>query len=133
MKIAIVCDWLVTLGGAEQVLLNLFNNSLDSLRSKAEHKGRERLQFEVSTDVVSRDGKDWAQVSVYDTGEGIQKADLESVLKPFFTTKRPGEGTGLGLSICQQLLHKYGGELEIDSKEGAWTRVSFHIPYHAQI
>jgi len=115
----------------EQILLNLVNNSLDSLKSKMDAKERTKLLLEVATSIGEGKGKQWAQVSVYDTGEGIRKTDLDSVLKPFFTTKRPGEGTGLGLTICQQLAHKYGGNLEIDSKEGAWTRVTLKIPYHA--
>jgi signal transduction histidine kinase len=115
----------------EQILLNLVNNSLDSLRSKAETRDRSRLQLEVSTSLSDMGGKQWAQVEVYDTGEGIRKADLKSIFKPFFTTKRPGEGTGLGLTICQQLAHKHGGVLEIDSKEGNWTRVTLRVPYQA--
>jgi len=113
----------------EQILLNLVNNSLDSLRSKVEDHEAKRLVLEVSTQVASHEDKQWAELSVYDTGEGIKKADLKSVFKPFFTTKRPGEGTGLGLAICQQLAHKYGGRLEIESKEGSWTRVTLRLPY----
>lgn len=113
----------------EQILLNLVNNSLDSLRSKSEGREGRRMTLEVSTRVAEAGDKQWAQVSVYDTGEGIKKADLKNIFKPFFTTKRPGEGTGLGLTICQQLAHKYGGRLEIDSKEGIWTRVTLLIPY----
>jgi len=113
----------------EQILLNLVNNSLDSLKAKASFKEGSRLLLEISTGVTHLHGKEWALLSVYDTGEGIKKTDLNNVLKPFFTTKRPGEGTGLGLTICQQLAHKYGGKLEIDSKEGAWTRVTLRLPY----
>ncbi len=69
-------------------------------------------------------------MSVYDTGEGIKKSDLGNVSKPFFTTKRPDQGTGLGLTICKQLAQKYGGRLDLDSREGAWTRVVVRIPYH---
>ena len=90
---------------------------------------KSRAILEVGTDISVRDGKQWAEISVYDTGEGIPKADLGKVLKPFFTTKPPGEGTGLGLAICQQLAHKYGGHLNIESKESAWTRVSVRLPY----
>jgi signal transduction histidine kinase len=114
----------------EQILLNLVNNSLDSLTAKARARERARHLLEVSTQVDrGGDGKEWAVVTVYDSGEGIRKVDLPNVLKPFFTTKRPGEGTGLGLTICQDLARKYGGMLEIDSKEGAWTRVMLRIPY----
>jgi signal transduction histidine kinase len=110
----------------EQILLNLLNNSLDSMNSKKE---RGKPVLEVGTETSTEGGKTWAELSVYDTGEGIKKLDLKNVLKPFFTTKPPGEGTGLGLAICQQLAHKYGGHLEIDSREGAWTRVTLKIPY----
>ncbi len=114
----------------EQIFLNLVNNSLDSLKAKQREKGeRVRLQLGITTEVKKSDGRDWAVVSVHDTGQGIKKADLPNVLKPFFTTKSPGEGTGLGLTICQQLARKYGGVLEIDSKEGAWTQVVLKIPY----
>jgi len=114
----------------EQVILNLLNNSLDGLRAKSHIREKSRLLLEVSTKLEELEGKHWAQLSVYDTGEGIRRADLNNVLKPFFTTKRPGEGTGLGLTICQQLVHKYGGSFDIDSKEGAWTKVILRLPYH---
>jgi signal transduction histidine kinase len=113
----------------EQILLNLVNNSLDSLRAKAEMREGKRMTLEITTQVAEVEGRQWARVSVYDTGEGIRKVDLKNIFKPFFTTKRPGEGTGLGLTICQQLAHKYGGRLEIDSKEGSWTRVTLLLPY----
>ena len=114
----------------EQILLNLVNNSLDSLNTKMANRMRGPLQLELSTHVEKSKDNEWAVVSVYDTGEGINKADLPNVLKPFFTTKRPGEGTGLGLTICQQLANKYGGMLQIESKEGVWTRVTLQLPYH---
>ena len=117
----------------EQVLLNLLNNSLDSIKARLDASGPTKPLLDVSTAGVALQGKKWARISVYDTGEGIKKSDLKNVLKPFFTTKRPGEGTGLGLTICQQIAHKYGGQLEIDSKEQAWTRVTLSIPYHANV
>lgn len=113
----------------EQVLLNLVNNSLDSLQSKSSRRREDdRLKLDLTTGTTFEESKRWAVLSVYDTGEGIRKVDLKNVLKPFFTTKRPGEGTGLGLTICQQLAHKYGGNLEVDSKESAWTRVTLRFP-----
>ncbi len=115
----------------EQVLLNLLNNSLDSVKAKFASADRRvgRPLIEIESRHVITGGREWAEIDVYDTGEGIRKTDLDRVLKPFFTTKRPGEGTGLGLTICQQLVTKYGGELLIDSKEGAWTRVTVKMPY----
>jgi two-component system NtrC family sensor kinase len=116
----------------EQIMLNLLNNSLDSLTTKIEKEdgwGGLNSEIKIITRRVNELGKEWAQVSIYDTGEGIRKSDLHHVLKPFFTTKRPGEGTGLGLAICQELIQHYGGHLQIQSKEGTWTEVIFKIPY----
>ncbi len=114
----------------EQILLNLVNNSLDSMKAKGE--GGRRV-LDLSTGVILEKGREWAQVSVHDTGEGIDKDELSNVFKPFYTTKRPGEGTGLGLTICHQLVRKYGGVLELDSKKGAWTRVLIKVPYQAEL
>ena len=113
-----------------QILLNLVNNSLDSMKAKGE--GGRRV-LDLSTGVILEKGREWAQVSVHDTGEGIDKDELSNVFKPFYTTKRPGEGTGLGLTICHQLVRKYGGVLELDSKKGAWTRVLIKVPYQAEL
>lgn len=117
----------------EQVLLNLLNNSLDSIKSKQSHREKLLSYLEIKTQVLQSSDKSWIGISVYDTGEGIRKVDLKNVLKPFFTTKPPGEGTGLGLAICREIVHKYGGDLGVDSKEGAWTRVNLRLPYQTNI
>jgi signal transduction histidine kinase len=111
----------------EQVLLNVFNNSLDSLEKKS---GSSARKIEIKTSASKVDSQEYAVISITDTGEGIKKADLQNVLKPFFSTKRPGKGTGLGLTICNDLVQKYSGQLWIDSKEGAWTQVKIYLPYH---
>jgi signal transduction histidine kinase len=118
----------------EQILLNLMNNSLDSLQTKLERGvGASRLKLTISTQVNRTRTQEWAELIVYDTGIGISRSDLKNVSKPFFTTKRAGEGTGLGLTICQQLASKYGGMLEIKSKEGVWTQATLRIPYRANV
>jgi signal transduction histidine kinase len=116
----------------EQILLNLVNNSLDSIASKNRHRNN-RSQIQIATGVAQEGAQQWATVSVYDTGVGIRRTDLPNVLKPFFTTKRPGEGTGLGLTICQEIARKYGGRLDFDSREGAWTRVTLRLPYPIEV
>jgi len=73
------------------------------------------------------------KISLYDTGLGIKMENLPKIKKPFFTTKPPGEGRGLGLAICHELASRYGGVLEIDSKEGAWTKVLLKMPYGTNV
>lgn len=113
----------------EQVMLNLLNNSLDSIQSKR----RAHPAFSPKLEIFSRYRKvgvsEWLEIGVHDTGQGIPKKDLSRVFRPFYTTKAPGEGTGLGLPICQEIAGKYHGRLEVESREGAWTRVTLRMPF----
>jgi signal transduction histidine kinase len=117
----------------EQVVLNLLNNSLDSIQDKLKEQPTLNCRLEVFSRTRKDGLSDWLELGVYDTGQGISKADLQNVFKPFFTTKAVGEGTGLGLTICQEIAHKYRGRLEIESKEGAWTRVTLVLPYGVNV
>ena len=113
----------------QQVLLNLVNNSLDSLQEKRKRNPRARAQLVVRSGVERSGGEEVARLTVRDTGIGIPREDLKNVTKPFFTTKPPGEGTGLGLTISSELVAKYGGRLGIQSRPGWWVEVSVRIPY----
>jgi signal transduction histidine kinase len=113
----------------EQILLNLLNNSLDSIAAKQRTSPGVAAKLEVFSRMRQEGMEEWLELGVLDSGQGISKADLANVFKPFFTTKAAGEGTGLGLTICQEIARKYRGKLEIESKEGAWTRVTLQLPY----
>jgi signal transduction histidine kinase len=115
----------------EQVLLNLLNNSLDSLQSKRRQYPSFAPKLEVSSRYWKKGLEEWLELGVTDSGQGIPKKNLDRVFQPFFTTKAAGEGTGLGLPICQEIAGKYNGSLQIDSKEGAWTKVTLRMPYGA--
>jgi cell cycle sensor histidine kinase DivJ len=71
-------------------------------------------------------------VTVEDNGVGIGTEDLTQVGKAFFQARssydRRHDGTGLGLSIVKGLLALHGGGMEIASRLGEGTRVTFHLP-----
>ncbi len=66
------------------------------------------------------------QISVQDTGIGINKEHLESVFDSFTqerpSTKRVYGGTGLGLTISRQIARDLGGDLEVQSQRGVGSR-----------
>lgn len=70
---------------------------------------------------------------ISDTGIGIAKADLDTVLAPFGQVDsgldRRHEGTGLGLPLTQALVELHGGEMTIDSELGKGTSVTVAVPY----
>jgi two-component system sensor histidine kinase HydH len=71
---------------------------------------------------IARTGRQELEISIRDTGSGIDPEDLPRVREPYFT-RRPG-GTGLGLAIVDQLVQAHGWRLNLESRKGEGTRVS---------
>jgi signal transduction histidine kinase/ActR/RegA family two-component response regulator len=71
---------------------------------------------------------DYVQLSLSDTGGGMDPETLAKATEPFFTTKGPGKGTGLGLSMVQGLAVQSGGAMTISSKLGEGTIVNLWLP-----
>jgi len=67
-------------------------------------------------------------VAIYcrDTGKGIPKDIINSIFKPFFTTKL--KGTGLGLATIQRITAEHDGLVEVFSKPGAGTLFVIRLP-----
>lgn len=67
-------------------------------------------------------------VSVGDTGTGIAPEVLPRIFDPFFTTKPAGEGSGLGLDIVQQIVHRHGGRIAVQSTPGQGSTFEVILP-----
>jgi two-component system sensor histidine kinase/response regulator len=80
---------------------------------------------------LDSDGK-WAKLEVCDTGIGIPEEHLPHLFEEFYRAKRPETqdipGTGLGLVICKKITNELGGSIEVQSKEGLFTRFLVHLP-----
>ncbi len=78
----------------------------------------------------------WIEISVKDTGIGMNKEMLENLFKLDANTNRKGlmgePSTGLGLIICKDFIEKHGGRLWIESEEGKGSTFSFTLPAKAQ-
>ena len=72
----------------------------------------------------------YLELSVTDTGRGIQEEHIDSVYDPFFTSKT--RGAGLGLTMAHQIVMNHKGEIRIDSQEGRGTTVSIRLPVPAE-
>lgn len=66
---------------------------------------------------------------VKDTGTGIPQEKLPHVFERFVKLKQEKNGTGLGLSICQTIVRKLGGEIGVESEEGAGSTFWFTLPW----
>jgi PAS domain S-box-containing protein len=100
----------------EQVLLNLFINANDAIRSRHEAGDSAEGEIKITLDRNERS----AFITVADNGPGIAADILPKIFEPFFTTKPPKEGTGLGLSISYGIIRDMGGMLRAkSSRKGA--------------
>jgi two-component system NtrC family sensor kinase len=100
----------------QQVFLNLIANAMDAIPGPGE------------ICVTARRSGSTVNVSVADTGCGMDAATVARATEPFFTTKPPGKGTGLGLSICYGIITGLGGRMDLTSRPGQGTVVTFDLP-----
>jgi two-component system, NtrC family, C4-dicarboxylate transport sensor histidine kinase DctB len=103
----------------EQVLVNLFNNALDSMVNSR----RQRLDIDV------RRERGRVLISVGDSGAGISEEAARHLFEPFFTTKEQGVGLGLGLVISAQIVREFGGVLS--GRNGETTGAVFTVELQA--
>lgn len=101
-----------------QVFLNLLVNAAQAMAES----GRGTISVR-----TRREGAK-ACVEISDTGCGIAPAVLSRIFEPFFTTKPVGMGTGLGLSLSYGIVHRHGGQIEVDSVVGKGTTFRVVLP-----
>ncbi len=71
---------------------------------------------------------DYVQLSVRDTGCGIDPAIRDKIFDPFFTTKKTKGGTGLGLSVVYGIVKSCGGGIDVQSDVGQGTTIAVYLP-----
>ena len=70
------------------------------------------------------------EISVSDSGCGIEKKHMSYVREPFYTTKE--KGTGLGLAVVTRIVASHRGRFRIESKPGKGTRCTILLPISGQ-
>jgi len=94
----------------QQIFFNIINNGIDAVG----------LDGEIIIASKQVDGEH-VQVTVSDSGPGIEPEILKHIFDPFFTTKEPGDGTGLGLSIVHGIVKAHKGVIKVKSWVGKGT------------
>jgi CheY-like chemotaxis protein len=107
-------------GQFEQVIMNLFVNARDAM------PGGGRIR--ISTQDVSLEGGRYAQITVSDTGCGMDPETLSRIFEPFFTTKPVDKGTGLGLSTVYGIIKDCGGTIQVRSEPLKGAEFTIHLP-----
>ena len=101
----------------EQVILNLATNAIDAMMDAPVRR----------LTIAARDGGEWVDLFIEDTGAGIPEAMIERIFDPFFTTKDVGQGLGLGLSISYNLVKGFGGSMRAESSVGEGSVINIKL------
>ena len=102
----------------EQVILNLLHNAIEAMFSESDTARILRISSgQVNADTL--------QVTVNDTGPGLDAATVERIFDTFYTTKK--NGMGLGLAISRSIVETHGGQLWADSSPGTGATFAFTL------
>ena len=105
---------------ADVVLRNLLSNAI---KFTPKH-GR--------IEIAARTREHGVELSVSDTGIGLNQAELAALFQIDQSTHRRGTvgevGTGLGLILCKELLDGNGGRIGVSSEVGQGTTFTIHLP-----
>jgi signal transduction histidine kinase len=100
------------------VLLNLIRNACHAMRHSAAP----------SIWIGARQTDGNIEITVRDSGEGIDAETLEQIFEPLYSTKPSGMGSGLGLALCKCLVENAGGRITASSEEGRGTIFAVSLP-----
>ena len=103
----------------QQVVLNLVMNGIEAMSSAGGRPG----ELAITTRNVDA-GQ--VQVTVADSGIGLDPNTIDKIFDPFYTTK-PG-GMGMGLSICRSILQTHGGRIWAAANNSRGTSFHFALP-----
>ena len=102
-----------------EVVTNLLSNALRYTPRRGE--------IQVRLTETGAGGERAAQISIQDSGPGIDPVDLAHVFDRFYKSSDSG-GMGLGLSIAKYIVEAHGGKIWAESVGGRGTRISFILP-----
>ncbi|MGB0522584.1 MAG: ligand-binding sensor domain-containing protein [Flammeovirgaceae bacterium] len=113
-------DWNIIL----RVLVNLLTNAIKYSPPSGE--------IVVKAQPIHADQENFIEVSVVDSGEGIPAEHVPHIFDKFYQAQAKSSGavrsTGLGLTFCKMVIEAHGGQIGVDSVQGAGSTFYFSIP-----
>lgn len=109
-----------------QVVMNLCTNSLQAMRPAGGDLWISTRTIGDTDAIPGRGaGARYVELTVEDTGHGMDAETLDRIYEPFFTRREVGQGTGLGLSIVHGIVTSLRGTIQVQSSPGRGT--VFHV------
>jgi len=115
-----VGEFEIDAGYVHSALMNILENAMDAC-TRDTAKNDHKIVFSVRQD------KKHIIFEVFDNGIGMDRATIEKVFTPFFSSKSR-KGTGLGVYISDKIIQQHGGQIQVKSTPGKSTLFTIKIP-----
>jgi two-component system nitrogen regulation sensor histidine kinase GlnL len=116
--------------GDENLLTRLFLNLIKNAREAISNGGEVSIETRISSSYhmtsPGRRSSPMVDITISDSGCGINPEEMERIFTPYFTTK--SKGSGLGLAISQKIIEDHHGLLKIKSSPGEGTTMTVSLP-----
>jgi two-component system, cell cycle sensor histidine kinase and response regulator CckA len=119
--------------GLHHALMNLCVNARDAMPAGGTLRLSVRRTPSERHRALGLGQKPHAEISVEDTGVGMDEATRARIFEPFFTTKKHGLGLGLGLASVRETVDLHGGRIEVASVPGKGSTFRVYLPMCAPV
>jgi signal transduction histidine kinase len=109
---------------AQQIVLNLVLNARDAMPGG----GEVRLETCSRLFEGTGPGDRIFELTVKDSGTGMDAKTASRMFDPFFTTKSPGRGTGMGLTTVRKIVEDAGGIVTVVTAPAQGTQITVRLP-----
>ncbi len=102
----------------QRALANLIDNAAEATQHSLVR------EIYITTSLV--ESKDAVEITVADTGQGINREMKEKLFLPYFSTKK--RGTGLGLAIVRRIVEDHHGSIRVEENQPTGTKFIVELP-----
>ena len=115
-----------------QVVMNLCTNAGHAMAERGGVLGIRLDEADLDAPAAEKfqdlDPGPYLRLVVTDTGIGMNRATLERIFEPYFTTKEQGAGTGLGLAVTHGIIKNHRGAITVESEPGKGATFEVLLP-----